>query len=48
MRKTAVVTLILIGLMTLGIVCIQPIKAEYQGDITINADGSISPSTAPI
>jgi parallel beta-helix repeat protein len=48
MRKTAVVTLILIGLMTLGIVCIQPIKAEYQGDISINADGSISPSTAPI
>jgi parallel beta-helix repeat protein len=48
MRKTAVVTLILIGLMTLGIVCIQPIKAEYQGDITINADGSISPSTATI
>jgi parallel beta-helix repeat protein len=48
MRKTAVVTLILIGLMTLSVVCIQPIKAEYQGDITINADGSISPSTAPI
>ncbi len=48
MRKTAVVTLILIGLMTLGVVCIQPIKAEYQGDISINADGSISPSTAPI
>jgi parallel beta-helix repeat protein len=48
MRKTAVVTLILIGLMTLGVVCIQPIKAEYQGNITINADGSISPSTAPI
>jgi parallel beta-helix repeat protein len=48
MKKTAVVTLILIGLMTLGIVCIKPIKAEYQGDITINADGSISPSTAPI
>jgi parallel beta-helix repeat protein len=48
MRKTAVVTLILIGLMTLGSVCIQPIKADYQGSITINADGSISPSTAPI
>jgi parallel beta-helix repeat protein len=47
-RKAAVVTLILIGLMTLGSVRIQPIKAEYQGDITINADGSMSPSTAPI
>jgi parallel beta-helix repeat protein len=48
MRKTVVVTLILAGLLTLGVVCIQPIKAEYQGYITINADGSISPSTAPI
>jgi parallel beta-helix repeat protein len=34
--------------MTLGMVYFQPIKAQYQGDITINADGSISPSTAPI
>jgi parallel beta-helix repeat protein len=48
MRKTAVVTLILTGLLTLGVVYIQPIKAEYQGNITINADGSISPSTASI
>jgi parallel beta-helix repeat protein len=48
MRKAAVVTLTLIGLMTLGMVCVHPIKAEYQGNITINADGSISPSTTPI
>jgi len=48
MKKTAVVTIILIGLIALCVVCIQPIKAEYQGSITINADGSISPSTAPI
>ena len=48
MRKTAAVTLILTGLLTLGVFCVQPIKAEYQGSITINADGSISPSTAPI
>jgi parallel beta-helix repeat protein len=48
MKETAVVTLILMCLMTSGAVCIQPIKAEYQGDITINADGSITPSTAPI
>jgi hypothetical protein len=48
MRKTATVTLILIGLMTLCAVRIQPIKAEYQGNIAINADGSVSPSTAPI
>ena len=34
--------------MASGTVCVQPIKAQYQGSITINADGSISPSTAPI
>jgi parallel beta-helix repeat protein len=48
MRKTVAVTLILIGLMTLSTVHIQPIKAEYQGNIIINADGSITPTTAPI
>ena len=48
MKETAVIALILISLMTLGVVYVQPIKAQYQGDITINADGSISPSTAPI
>ena len=48
MRKTVVVTLILIGLLTSGVVGIKPIKAQYQGNITINADGTISPSTAPI
>jgi len=48
MRKTVVITLILAGLLTLSVVYIQPIKAEYQGNITINADGSISPSGAPI
>jgi len=29
-------------------VCVHPIKAEYKGNITINADGSLSPSPAPI
>ena len=48
MRKTVAVTLILIGIMTLSVICIQSIKAEYQGSITINADGSITPSTAPL
>jgi parallel beta-helix repeat protein len=47
MKETAVIALILISL-TLGVVCVQPVKAQYQGDITINADGSIGPSTAPI
>jgi parallel beta-helix repeat protein len=48
MRKTAVPILILIALMALCAGRIQPIKAEYQGNIIINADRSISPSTAPI
>jgi parallel beta-helix repeat protein len=48
MRKAAVVTLILIGLMTIGMVCVQPIRAEYQGNIALNADGNVTPSTAPI
>jgi parallel beta-helix repeat protein len=48
MKEIVVIALILISLMILGVVCVQPIKAQYQGDITINADGSISPSTAPI
>ena len=48
MRKTAVPILILIVLMAVCAGRIQPIKAEYQGSITINADGRISPSIAPI
>jgi parallel beta-helix repeat protein len=48
MKETAVAALILIGLMALCAVCVQPIEAEYQGDITIKVDGSISPSTAPM
>ena len=47
-KKIAVLTLIFVGLIVSSIVCIQPIRGEYQGDITINADGTISPSTAPI
>lgn len=47
MKKTVAV-LILICVITLGTVSIQPIKAQYQGNITINADGSVSPSAAPI
>ena len=41
------VLLILSG-MVLGTVCFHPVKAQVQGNITINADGSTSPSTAPI
>jgi parallel beta-helix repeat protein len=48
MKKTAVLTLIFICLMALGMVCNRPVKAQYQGGITINADGSVTPSTAPV
>jgi len=48
MKKTTVITLILVGLLALGVFCVQTIKAEDQGNITINADGSITPSTAPV
>jgi parallel beta-helix repeat protein len=47
MKETAV-ALILIGFIALNIVCVLPAKAQYEGSITINADGSVSPSTAPI
>ncbi|MGA3290415.1 MAG: NosD domain-containing protein [Candidatus Bathyarchaeia archaeon] len=48
MKKTAVLALILVCLMASGVVCIRPVKAQYQDDITINLDGSVSPSGAPI
>ena len=48
MKKTIVLVLLLICLMALGMVCVRPVKAQYQGDVTINADGSINPSNAPI
>jgi parallel beta-helix repeat protein len=48
MKKTTLITLTFICWIAVGVVCVQPIKAQYQGNVTINADGSISPSTAPI
>ena len=48
MKKTTLITLTFICWIAVGVVCVQPIKAQYQNDIIINADGSISPSTAPI
>jgi parallel beta-helix repeat protein len=45
--KKAVTTIVCMCLF-LCVVYVQPIKAQYQDNITINADGSISPSTAPI
>ena len=40
--------LLALVLTTVSIVMVLPVKAEYPGDITINADGPIDPSTAPI
>jgi parallel beta-helix repeat protein len=48
MKKTVALTLSLITLIVLGLVCIQPVEAKYRGNILINTDGSITPSTAPI
>jgi parallel beta-helix repeat protein len=48
MKETAA-ALIMVCLMALGVVCVMPVNAQpYQGGITISADGSVSPSTAPI
>jgi len=46
--KKAVTLIVCVCVFISGIVYVPPIKAQYQGDITINADGSITPSTAPI
>ena len=43
-----VFVLLILSAMVLGTLCFHPVKAQYQGNITINADGSTSPSTAPI
>ena len=47
---TKIVTLLLV-LVFLAASCMivaKPVKAQYQGNISIGADGSVSPSTAPI
>ena len=40
--------LVFLILIASAVVCVEPAKAQYQGDIIINADGSATPSTAPI
>jgi hypothetical protein len=47
MRQSVALLLILV-LTPSSIVSVLPVKAEYNGDITINADGSVNPSTAPL
>jgi parallel beta-helix repeat protein len=48
MRRTANIALILILIMALGMICVQPVRAQYRGDITVNANGSVSPPSAPV
>ena len=40
--------LVFLCLIGLSEVCFQPVKAQLQGSIIINNDGSITPLTAPI
>jgi parallel beta-helix repeat protein len=48
MRKTlSILTVIALVSMTLATIPVN-VSADYYGDITINADGSITPSDAPI
>jgi len=48
MKKSLALLLIFLFFMTSGVDSFNPVKAQHQGDIAINADGSITPSTAPI
>ena len=40
--------LVLLCSITIASVCQQPVKAQYNGDVTIDAYGNIVPSTTPI
>ena len=50
MSKNATIAFVLIFLILIasGVIFFGHAKAQYQGDITINADGSVTPSSAPI
>jgi parallel beta-helix repeat protein len=48
MKKPVFAALILISFVALNVACVLSVKAQYQGDITINADGSVTPPTALI
>jgi parallel beta-helix repeat protein len=47
MRQSVALLLILV-LTSSSTVSVLPVKAEYNGNITINADGSVNPSSAPL
>jgi hypothetical protein len=46
--KKVAAMLIFLCLLSLSAVCVGTVTAQYQGNIVINADGSVTPSTAPI
>jgi parallel beta-helix repeat protein len=48
MGKSIALLIVLVFLAASCTIVAKPVKAQYQGDITISADGSVSPSTAPI
>ena len=48
MKKVVIIASFLVRLITLCFACTYTVKSDYQGNITINPDGSINPSTAPI
>ena len=48
MKKAVILALILTCLLALPVIYIGPVKAQSQIDVTINADGSLTPSTAPV
>lgn len=47
MSKIMTLLLVLVFILP-GIFLFLPVKAEYNGNITIDADGSVNPSTAPL
>jgi len=48
MKQAAAAILCVLCLISLGVVQIRTVKAQYQGNIRINADGSITPISVPI
>jgi parallel beta-helix repeat protein len=48
MKKKMGFILVLISLMVLSTICVQQIKAQNSNSITINSDGSVTPTTATI
>ncbi len=47
-RAVIAFSLILLCLLTLSVVYLQPVKAQSLTNITINADGSVTPASAAI